>query len=90
MFLHLRAGGGALWRPWYDSVRHGSLCFHDEQASLLCFVCVLYGKLLPRGKMRQFSFFAAGTKVNDRAEKAAHFFMHARQMLPQDSQSPLP
>ena len=59
----LGAGGGALWRPWYDSVRHGSLCFHDEQASLLCFVCVLYGKLLPRGKMRQVSFFAAGSMV---------------------------
>ncbi len=31
-------------------------------------------------------------KVDDRVEKAAHFFtiLHARKMLPQDSQSPLP
>ncbi len=27
MFLHLRAEGGALWRPWYDSGHHGSSCF---------------------------------------------------------------
>jgi hypothetical protein len=33
--------------------------FHDERACLLCFVHVLYGKLLPRGKMRQVSLFVA-------------------------------
>jgi hypothetical protein len=62
MFLCLGAGGGALWRPWYDSGRHGSSCFYDEQACLLCFVCVLYGKLLPREKMRHVSFFVAGSR----------------------------
>ncbi len=64
MFLHLGAGGGALWQPWYDSGRHGSLCFHNERACLLYFVCVLYGKLLPRGKMSKFSFFAAGSVLS--------------------------
>ena len=30
-----RSRGGALWRPWYDRGRHGSSCFHDQQAYLL-------------------------------------------------------
>ncbi len=63
MFLCLAAGGGALWRPWYDSGRHGSLCFCYLQAWLLSFVLQMYWFLHEEGrsktKMRKLSFFAA-------------------------------
>ena len=38
MFLHLGAGGGAPWQPWFDSGRHGSLSFHG----MGCVLCVVY------------------------------------------------
>jgi hypothetical protein len=49
MFRRLGAGSGALWRPWYDSGRHGD----RELARLRCVVvfCVsIVRKLLPHGK----------------------------------------
>ena len=51
MFLRIGPGSGAPWRPWYDGGRHaGSSCFHYLRACLLCFVQVLYVRILPHGK----------------------------------------
>jgi hypothetical protein len=51
MFLRIGLGSGAPWWPWYDGGRHaGSSCFHDLRACLLCFVHVLYVRILPHGK----------------------------------------
>ena len=55
MFRRLRAGSGALWRPWYDGGRRGD----RELAQLRCVVvfCVsIIRKLLPRGKTAREQF----------------------------------
>jgi hypothetical protein len=78
-FRRLRAGSGALWRPWYDGGRHGD----RELARLRCVVvfCVsIVRKLLPRGKTAREQFLPSSVQITNNLHQP--HLLHPMPILP--------
>ncbi len=70
MFLRLRAGGRALWRPWYDGGRHVH-CVFTMNKHVYCFSCVCCTKITPTWK-NETSLIFCGLQLDTKKTIVSH------------------